>query len=141
MGRVGSDRGSGTVWMLALIGLVWSVAVMALSVGGVRVARHRAYAAADLAALAAASHSGDGVGSACRLAARIARYSGGRLRRCAVKGRVSEVLVTSEIRDVPGLGRLDVTARARAGPVQPPGVCDLAMPCGVSRRVSRGPWP
>jgi secretion/DNA translocation related TadE-like protein len=111
------DRGSGTVWMLGLIGLTWSMAVMAMTVGGVRAARHRAYAAADLAALAAAAHATGGRPGACRLAAEVARGSGARLRRCALHDRVSEVVVTSDARSVLPLGRLTATARARAGPV------------------------
>ncbi len=118
--RHGGDRGSGTVWMLAFIGLIWSLAVMAMTVGGVRAARHRAYAAADLAALAAAAHAIDGPRGACRLAAVIARGSGGRLRRCALRGRVSEVVVTSDVRSVLPLGRLVATGRARAGPQRAP---------------------
>jgi secretion/DNA translocation related TadE-like protein len=132
------DRGSGTVWMLALIGLTWAVAAMAMTVGGVRAARHRAYAAADLAALAAASHAADGSGSACRLAARIARGSGGRLRRCTLHGRISEVVVVSALRDVPAVGRLVATAHARAGPARMPGRCDPPTPCGA-RQSSAGP--
>ena len=117
--RRSPDRGSGTIWVLALMGVTWSVAVMAMAVGGVRVARHRAYAAADLAALAAAAHAADGSTGACRLAAVIARDSGGRLARCAVRGRVSDVLVTSGVRTALPLGRLTATARARAGPASP----------------------
>jgi secretion/DNA translocation related TadE-like protein len=123
------DRGSGTLWMLALIGLIWSVATMAMAVGGVRAARHRAYAAADLAALAAASHLADGAGSACELAARIARGSGGRLRQCVFHGRISDVVVVSEIRSIPALGPLTATARARAGPERAPGPCGPPLPC------------
>jgi secretion/DNA translocation related TadE-like protein len=106
--------------MLGFIGLTWSVAVMAMTVGGVRAARHRAYAAADLAALAAAAHVADGRPDACRLAASVARDSGGRLRRCELQGRVSDVVVTSSVRTVLPLGRLAATARARAGPAQAP---------------------
>jgi secretion/DNA translocation related TadE-like protein len=130
------DRGSGTVWMLALIGLTWAVAVMAMTVGGVRAARHRAYAAADLAALAAASHAADGSRNACRVAARIARGSGGRLRSCLLRGRVSEVMVSSEVRSVPALGRLTATARARAGPENAPAPCDPPLLCGTRPRFS-----
>jgi secretion/DNA translocation related TadE-like protein len=123
------DRGSATLWMLALIGLIWSVATMAMAVGGARAARHRAYAAADLAALAAASHFAEGAGSACELAARIARGSGGRLRQCVFHGRISDVVVVSEIQGIPALGRLTATARARAGPEPAPGPCDPPLPC------------
>jgi secretion/DNA translocation related TadE-like protein len=123
------DRGSATLWMLALIGLIWSVATMAMAVGGARAARHRAYAAADLAALAAASHFAEGAGSACELAGRIARGSGGRLRQCVFHGRISDVVVVSEVQGVPALGRLTATARARAGPERAPGPCDPPLPC------------
>jgi secretion/DNA translocation related TadE-like protein len=119
-GRAFGDRGSGTVWMLALIGLTWSAAVMAMTVGGVRAARHRAYAAADLAALAAAAHAAEGPHAACRLAAHIAHGSGGRLRRCVMRGQISEVLVSTALGTTPALRNLTATARARAGPVHPP---------------------
>jgi secretion/DNA translocation related TadE-like protein len=135
------DRGSGTVWMLALIGLTWAVAVMAMTVGGVRAARHRAYAAADLAALAAASHAADGSRNACRVASRIARGSGGRLRSCLLRGRVSEVVVSSEVRSVPALGRLTATARARAGPQNVPAPCDPPLLCDARPRFSGSPSP
>jgi secretion/DNA translocation related TadE-like protein len=117
------DRGSGTLWVVALIGLIWSMAAMAMIVGGVRAARHRAYAAADLAALAAAGHVADGERRACGLAGRIARESGARLRQCVFHGRVANVVVAVEMRSVPGVGRMTATARARAGPVHgvPPG--------------------
>lgn len=113
------DRGSGTLWMLAMIGVIWFVAVVAMAVGGVRVARHRAYAAADLAALGAAAHAADGAGRACGLAARIARGSGGRMSRCRLHGRLADVWVSSKVPLAPHLPRLTVTARARAGPVGP----------------------
>lgn len=127
--RQSNDRGSGTIWTLALIGLIWSVAAMAMTVGAVRVARHRAYAAADLAALAAASHAVDGPRSACRLAARIARGSGGRLRRCVLRGRVSEVKVVSESHSLPVISHLAATAEARAGPEKMPDACDRPASC------------
>jgi secretion/DNA translocation related TadE-like protein len=125
------DRGSGTVWMVALLGATWAVAVMAMSVGGVRAARHRAYAAADLAALAAASHAADGSRNACRLAARVARGSGGRLRSCALHGRIAEVMVGSEVRGLPAVRRLVAQARARAGPESLPFPCP--SPCAASQ--------
>lgn len=112
------DRGSGTIWTLALIGVIWSVATVAMVVGGVRAARHRAYAAADLAALAAASHAVQGSAAACRLAADVARGSGGHVRRCAMHGRVCDILV-AVIVQVPVAGRLQAVARARAGPAAP----------------------
>jgi secretion/DNA translocation related TadE-like protein len=119
VGREAGDRGSGTLWVLAILGVIWFVATAAMTVGGVRVARHRAYGAADLAALGAAAHAADGSGRACGMAARIARGSGGLMRRCRLHGRVADVWVTSDVRLGPPLGRLTVNARARAGPAAP----------------------
>ncbi|MEV5752577.1 Rv3654c family TadE-like protein [Actinoallomurus sp. NPDC052308] len=131
------DRGSGTVWMVALIGAVWSVAVMAMVVGGARVARHRADAAADLAALAAAAHAAEGSEHACRLAARVARDSEASLRRCTFRGRVVDVIVIARVGALPRTGRLTATARARAGPVDggSGSVPDFPAPT-VTRRAS-----
>jgi secretion/DNA translocation related TadE-like protein len=100
-----------------LIGAVWTVAAMAMAVGGARVARHRAHAAADLAALAAAAHVTEGSQRACGLAAQVARESDASLDGCTFHGRVVDVLVTSRVGSLPRLGRLTATARARAGPV------------------------
>jgi secretion/DNA translocation related TadE-like protein len=105
------------VWIVALIGAVWTVAAMAMVVGGARGARHRAHAAADLAALAAAAHVAEGSQRACGLAAQVARASDASLHACTFHGRVVDVLVTSRVRTLPRLGRLTATARARAGPV------------------------
>lgn len=127
------DRGSGTVWMLALMGLTWSVGAMGMTVGGARAARHRAYAGADLAALAAASHVVDGPSAACRLAARVARGSGTRLSRCVVRGRVSEVVVVADVGTLPVFGHLAATARARAGPEKAPVPCDPSGLCAPVR--------
>jgi secretion/DNA translocation related TadE-like protein len=118
-GRKAGDRGSGTLWVLAILGVVWFVATVAMMVGGVRAARHRAFAAADLAALAAAAHANDGSTRACGLAARIARGSGGLMRRCRLHGRIADVWVTSDVHLGLRLGRLTVNARSRAGPAAP----------------------
>ncbi|HEX6471443.1 MAG TPA: Rv3654c family TadE-like protein [Streptosporangiaceae bacterium] len=118
-----ADRGSATVWVTALMGLVWLAAVAAMTVGEARAARHRAHAAADLAALAAASHASDGPARACGLAADIAREVPARLTACGLRDRVAAVQVVAVSR-VPGFGRLTVTASARAGPVRWPEVED-----------------
>lgn len=105
------------MWIVALIGAVWTVAAMAMAVGGARVARHRAQAAADLTALAAAAHATEGSQRACGLAVQVARESDASLNGCTFHGRVVDVLVTSRLRNLPRLGPLTATARARAGPV------------------------
>lgn len=111
-----ADRGSGTVWTLAFIAMVWLTATVVMTAGGVRAARHQAHTAADLAALAAAAHAAGGPGTACRWAAAIAAGSGGRLSGCAVRGRVVDVLVVVTVPGPKPLGPIRLVARARAGP-------------------------
>jgi secretion/DNA translocation related TadE-like protein len=102
--------------MIALLALVWLVAVVAMTAGGVRAARHRAHATADAAALAAASHATAGPTRACQVAAAITRAARGRLAGCVLRGPVADIEVVMTAR-VPGLGPFPLAARARAGPV------------------------
>lgn len=108
------ERGTATVAVLSLIGVVLLVAAAAAAVLGAAVAHRQAQAAADLAALsgAAAAEQGD---DACGAAADVARANGGDLADCHLEG--DDVLVSVTV-DVPGglavLG--EVRARARAGP-------------------------
>jgi secretion/DNA translocation related TadE-like protein len=113
------DHGYGTVWTVALMALVWLVAAVAMTVGGVRAARHRADAVADLAALAAAAHAISGPAGACAAAGAIAREAQARLVQCAVRDSVADVRVSVTAR-LPGLGPVQVPARARAGPAGTP---------------------
>jgi secretion/DNA translocation related TadE-like protein len=110
------DRGSASVWVLAAGLLAVLVASAVATEGAAIVARHRAQAAADLAALAAAAHGPDGPGPACDRAGVIAAANGARLVGCRVDGL--DVVVVAEV--VPaGAAGLAGTARAsaRAGPV------------------------
>jgi secretion/DNA translocation related TadE-like protein len=113
------DRGSGTVWVIALMAVIWLAAMVAMSAGGVRAVRHRAHAAADLAALAAASHAMDGPVRACDLAANIARATRARLIGCVLRARIATVKVAVASR-ILGLGSVQIVAAARAGPVSSP---------------------
>ncbi|MFB9383437.1 Rv3654c family TadE-like protein [Pseudonocardia petroleophila] len=80
--------------------------------------RHRAEAAADLAALAAAGRAVHGTAAACARAAAIAGGMDTRLRTCRLDGW--DVLVATEADlALTVLGPPTVTARARAGPAQP----------------------
>lgn len=110
------DRGSVTIWAVALAGLVWLGSSAALLYGSAVAGRHRAETAADLAALAAAVHVPDGTAGACAAGARIAIRNGGSLRDCRVAGADVEVVVSSRV-SLGGLGSLTAMARARAGPV------------------------
>ncbi|TYC15489.1 flp pilus-assembly TadE/G-like family protein [Actinomadura syzygii] len=111
-----SDRGSGTVWVLAFAAVIWVCGVAAVAVGGVRGVRHRADAAADLAALAGAAKAVEGTGVACGRAKSIAAEYRTRLTRCQVRGEIVEVSVTADMRVPMGIGGVSVVSRARAGP-------------------------
>ncbi|TYP84770.1 Rv3654c family TadE-like protein [Blastococcus xanthinilyticus] len=115
------ERGSATVWVLALSAVLALVAAAGVLAGAAAVARHRAAGAADLAALAAAGRAVLGDPAACAVAAETATANGAELTGCAVgEGSVVDVTVEVPVR----LGRLGVhTAhgRARAGPAPAPG--------------------
>ena len=99
--------------------VVLLTATVALAAGGVRAARHRALAAADLAALAAAARAAAGSGPACRAAEEVAAGSGGRLSGCVLRGGIADVTVVVTVRAPEPLGVLRLRARARAGPADP----------------------
>ena len=82
--------------------------------GSVVVARHRAQAAADLAALAAAAALPSGVAAACGRATAVAREMRVDDARCRVDGL--DVVVTARVR-VAFIGMAQ--AAARAGPAGP----------------------
>jgi secretion/DNA translocation related TadE-like protein len=113
------DRGAAVIWVLAC-GAVLMVFAVAVAVRTSAVfARHRAEAAADLAALAAAGQIG--VGDApCAAAAAIAQRNAAVVGSCAVAldpdGRSGTVIVrvVTHVR-LPLVGTQLVTASARAG--------------------------
>jgi secretion/DNA translocation related TadE-like protein len=115
--RPTGDHGSATVWVIALSTVLAVVGAAVVLVGAATVARHRAEAAADLAALAAAGRAAAGEPGACGLAAEVARADAATLISCSVGGdAVVELRVSSPVH----LGRLGswaASARARAGPV------------------------
>ena len=123
----GADRGSGTILVVSLMGVIWLVAVTLMTAGGVRAARHRAHAAADMAALAAAERALGGQPDACRSAAKVARDMGVQLTRCVLSDgpstsgtevrQIADVSVTMTLRRLSLVGILRIPARARAGPV------------------------
>ena len=114
--RHAGERGSATVWVLVLCGVLAVVGAAAVLTGAAVVARHRATAAADLAALAGAVRAVQGA-DACGSAGQLAAANTAELATCQVTPEaVVEVTVSVPVR----LGRLGIfsaTARARAGPV------------------------
>lgn len=106
------QRGSASVYVLSLVILLMALTLVVAGFAGLATAKHRATAAADLAALAAASAGGD---DGCSVAAGTARRNGARLTSCLRAG--SDVTVTvAMVAHAPFGLRPTVTARARAGP-------------------------
>ncbi len=112
-----TDEGFATVAVLALSGVLASVAALVAVLGGVAVVRHQAAATADLAALAAAGHALEGEAAACRVARELARAQQADVSRCGLDGL--DVLVEIILRPDGPLGRWgSVRATARAGPAR-----------------------
>ena len=101
--------------MLGVMGVVLMLTVSGLLLAGAVLASHRARAAADLGALAAAGAlmRGEPPGVACRTAALIAGANHARVLRCIAVGTQAQLSVAVPAA-VPGLGT--ATARSRAGP-------------------------
>jgi secretion/DNA translocation related TadE-like protein len=99
----------------AMVAVLLSVTAAGAYLGSVVVARHRAQAAADLAALAAAAQLPSGAAAACARAAVVARAMRADDARCAVDGL--DVVVTVR---VPVAFAGTARAAARAGPAVSP---------------------
>ncbi|WP_374775106.1 flp pilus-assembly TadE/G-like family protein [Streptomyces sp. NBC_01310] len=127
------DRGSATVWAALVATVLGAVFGGVLLLGQAVVARHRAAAAADLAALAAAATWAHGPPTACAAALRVARAQGAALAGCQVEGEVAEV--TARV----AAGPFTPAVRARAGPPRPPPPEGPGQ--GPSRGPSQGPGP
>lgn len=118
--RPSGERGSATVWVLGLAGLLAVLGVAVVLVGLAEVARHRASTAADMAALAGATRAVLSDPAACADAARIARANSAEVDGCSVgPDAVVAVRVSVPIR-LGALGLFTAHGRARAGPVTGP---------------------
>jgi secretion/DNA translocation related TadE-like protein len=100
---------------VAMMAVLLAITVGGVYVGSAVIARHRAQAAADLAALAAAVHLADGTDAACAQATALAQAMRTAITQCVVEDL--DVVVTV---DAPlTFGRVGVgpaRAVARAGP-------------------------
>jgi len=106
-----ADRGAGTVAALGIVAFGIGLAVLLAPISGIAVARHRAAAAADAAALAAAGVlSGFASGDPCGRAAEVAAAGGTSLHHCDLDGLVATVAVAA------GTALGPVLAVATAGP-------------------------
>lgn len=128
--RPGADRGAATVWTAFAACALCVVFGAVLALGQAVTARHRAGAAADLAALAAADRALWGEADACAAAGRVAVAQGAALPRCRVREDIADV--TARVT----LGPWSVEIRSRAGPPglpDPPGLAGLQGPFGPPR--------
>ncbi|WP_328287102.1 Rv3654c family TadE-like protein [Mycolicibacterium neworleansense] len=110
------ERGSATLLSAAMIAMLIAFAAGGAYLGAAVTARHRAQAAADLAALGAAGAVVSGPDAACRQATQIAA----RMRSVIADCRVDGLDVVLEVATPVRLGRWGVgpaRAVARAGPV------------------------
>jgi secretion/DNA translocation related TadE-like protein len=109
------DSGAATVWAAIVFAAVAALAVAVIGVGAAVAARHRAAAAADLAALAGAGRAWSGESVACAAAQDISARMSTELRSCALDGLTVTVRVG---RRLAAFGWAEATARA--GPVVGP---------------------
>lgn len=114
--RLGRDaeRGAGTVLVLMAVLTITTALGAALILAEGYVARHRASAAADLAALAGATVATDPA-TACARAEEVANANQAQLVDCVVAGAEVEVLVEVELTKFSSVLE-DPRRRARAGP-------------------------
>lgn len=112
-----ADRGSASVWALA-VGLAMLTAGYAgMSLGVAHVAAHQARTAADLGALAGAPLVTYGAEAACARAREVVTANGAELVRCRVVGL--DLTVTVRVSPPAGAGvAAPAVATARAGPVR-----------------------
>ena len=108
------ERGSASVIVVGVIGMVVALSAGALVLAGAVRASHQARLAADLAAVAGAQYLRDGrsAGEACGAVARMATMNGTVLRDCSVSGTDVTVTVAASSSSWPE----PAIARARAGP-------------------------
>lgn len=111
------DAGFAAIVVLALAGVLVACAAVSVALASIAVTRHRAAAAADLAALSAALHAPQGVQAACAAARRTALEQRTVLTACRLQGLDAVVEVAA--RPAPALARFGTAvARARAGPAR-----------------------
>ena len=115
----GPDSGAATIWTAMAVVALAGVAVLGCWLGTAVLARHRAESAADLGALAAASHAAEGPARACERARWIADRMAVSLLTC--RWQRLDAFVEVQAPSLGFAGLPGPSARARAGPTgQPP---------------------
>ena len=129
------DSGVATIWTALAVAALTGVATLALWLAAAVTARHQAESAADLGALAAASHASEGPVQACERA----RWIADRMKVTLLSCRWQQLDALVEV-EAPGpalAGLPRPSAHARAGPAAPPP--RPAAPDGGLGDVPRGP--
>lgn len=108
------QRGSATVYAMVFIGLMTTLALVAVAIAGMFVGHRKAAAAADLAALAGAAALQQGR-PGCEAAGRIAAANQVELVSCQTNGAVVDVEVAMDVHSAFG-AIFAAAAEARAGP-------------------------
>ncbi|HEY8788437.1 MAG TPA: Rv3654c family TadE-like protein [Actinopolymorphaceae bacterium] len=108
------EEGSATVMSLSWLVVLAVIGAVGLLVTLVAAAEHQVESAADLAAVSAATHVGDGQPAACAAAARVASSMHARVTSCHIDGLDVRVDVASTV-EIPARS-LVLTASASAGP-------------------------
>ncbi|GAB3136531.1 hypothetical protein GCM10027258_10860 [Amycolatopsis stemonae] len=116
--RLAADSGIATIWTAMAVAALTGVAVLGCWLAAAVVARHRAETAADLGALAAASHAAEGPDRACDRARWIADRMAVTLLTCRWQRLDAFVEVQAPSLGIGGLP--GPQARARAGPAGRP---------------------
>ncbi|MGW1743184.1 Rv3654c family TadE-like protein [Nocardia sp. NPDC001965] len=110
------DDGSATVTAcLAVVALI-VMTTLVVQFGAVIVTRHRAQAAADLAALAAAGELWNGAEAGCAAAESLIRRTGSGVVRCEIAGWDVVISIEKKVPLSP-FGATSIRVVARAGPV------------------------
>jgi len=113
-----NDAGVATVWTALAAAALIALSVLVWWLAAAITARHRIEAAADLGALAAASHAAEGPTAACARAEEVADHQKAVVISCRWRNRDAYVEVRAAT--APGPGLPTPTAKARAGPVEAP---------------------
>jgi secretion/DNA translocation related TadE-like protein len=100
-----------------MMAVLVAIATGGVYVGSAVIARHRAQAAADLAALAAAMHLADGSGAACTQATVLARDMRTAVTQCVVED-LDVVVTVDAVMPFARMGVGPARATARAGPAE-----------------------
>jgi secretion/DNA translocation related TadE-like protein len=114
-----ADRGLATVWAALAVAVLVGVMAAGLDLAAAVACRHRAEAAADLAALAAAGEIPRGAEAACARAVQVAASAGARVVLCRVQNWDAIVEAEATVR-LSLLGTVHARGRAHAGPAAAP---------------------